>query len=658
MLCVLLFALLAISQAAPVKHLAGPPSEFATHRIPEVSSVETLERSSSRNIWFDTEAASSVLATHTFPVESATKFVLSFASPVEGLTLELLTPAGKPANARIEKQSFRIDDDAKDNIPVTAFVVEDALVGVYTFTISTNAQVDKDLLTSVVNNPRPDAILTFIVDDNLTIRSHLQSFHLKVGQEVGVVATITPSATSGYDANLLGVSSAVMEVILPDGTSVDLTMHDDGLTGGDMVANDKSFSANMKVTQPGVYILGSVLDGELDMTDETTTDAFQRSSQHVVVVSGATVEIGSKAILSPMSDSRSLINIAVTNVETEQPPLRAYAEVYGTAADGSKKPAAWIGGLVEIAEGFIGLELPLDFLQIAGVSGPLYLNNVYLSDLHTSFPVAISTEEIEVSASNVFPRHWGFQALSNMTITREMRVGVNPLPKVAKVEGVPDLLLLPGYCTDENPWARGNNAAKFTNGFFPVDRGNYANHEYATRILALVEAQGMTSYGVIAHSQGGMVSTHIHNYFFSGLESATGGRLIQSVGTPYNGNTAAGSAANLGQIFGIGCGASTDLSRDGAVNWLSGISSTTRADVNYYTTTYKQGTWFGDYCSLPMNMVLQWPNDGVTELTYAQLPGAVNRGNTEKWCHSTEMGYPPQSDDATRNQAMNAAAAR
>lgn len=78
----------------------------------------------------------------------------------------------------------------------------------------------------------------------------------------------------------------------------------------------------------------------------------------------------------------------------------------------------------------------------------------------------------------------------------------------------------------------------------------------------------------------------------------SGGRKIQSIGTPYQGSyrrkfteisgcTAAGSAANLGSAFGVGCGDNFDLSLDGAVLWLSGISSDAKANVYYYTTTYK-----------------------------------------------------------------------
>jgi len=33
-------------------------------------------------------------------------------------------------------------------------------------------------------------------------------------------------------------------------------------------------------------------------------------------------------------------------------------------------------------------------------------------------------------------------------------------------------------------------------------------------------------------------------------------------------------------------------------------------------------------------------------------------GNTEKWCHSVDMGYSPQFDDRDRNAILNRDAAR
>jgi len=114
----------------------------------------------------------------------------------------------------------------------------------------------------------------------------------------------------------------------------------------------------------------------------------------------------------------------------------------------------------------------------------------------------------------------------------------------------------------------------------------------------------------------------------------------------------------LGAVFGVGCGSNNDLSVDGARNWLSGISMEARKQVYYYTTTYKTGTFFGDYCSLPMNVFLKWPNDGTTEIAYASLPGGNELGNSEKWCHTTGMQYPPQYTDTARNAVMNQNAAR
>jgi len=118
------------------------------------------------------------------------------------------------------------------------------------------------------------------------------------------------------------------------------------------------------------------------------------------------------------------------------------------------------------------------------------------------------------------------------------------------------------------------------------------------------------------------------------------------------GCSAAGSSANLGNLFGIGCGENFDLTTDGAKTWLKDILPEIRAHVYYYTTTYKQGNLFGDWCSLAMNAVLKWPNDGVSELPLTGLTGGNNMGNKEKWCHTTEMGYAAQYLDETRNAEM------
>jgi len=205
----------------------------------------------------------------------------------------------------------------------------------------------------------------------------------------------------------------------------------------------------------------------------------------------------------------------------------------------------------------------------------------------TSFPVSSSSEKMTVMGTENLQIN-----LSNSptTITKQMRVGVNPLKMDNSTAG-PTVILLPGYCSGSNPWTE--TSSVFTNaGFFSMAKGNFGHHAFALKVMDYVNQVGSNSYSMIGHSQGGCVSAHIYNYFFSGLDNAKGGRLIQSVGTPYTGCTAAGSMANLGEIFGVGCGSNNDLSIDGARNWMSGISPETTADIFFYTTTYQQGSFF------------------------------------------------------------------
>jgi len=65
------------------------------------------------------------------------------------------------------------------------------------------------------------------------------------------------------------------------------------------------------------------------------------------------------------------------------------------------------------------------------------------------------------------------------------------------------------------------------------------NDQFALKIKEFAESQGITSFGIVSdihsfmlrlylslskvgHSQAGLASTHLHTYYFSGLEVATG----------------------------------------------------------------------------------------------------------------------------------------
>ncbi|HOP23097.1 MAG TPA: conditioned medium factor, partial [Gammaproteobacteria bacterium] len=167
-----------------------------------------------------------------------------------------------------------------------------------------------------------------------------------------------------------------------------------------------------------------------------------------------------------------------------------------------------------------------------------------------------------------------------------------------------------------------------------------------------------SSFGIVAHSQGGAASLHLYTYYWSGLDYSTGSRMIQSVGTPYQGTPLAGNLAALGDVFGVGCGTNSNLTTSGASSWLSGIPTWARNEVHYYTTSFETKWWRYDYCSMGTDVFLSDPEDGVIEKSRGQLSGGNNKGHKTGWCHSSDMRDPAQTADSSRNSTMSSYAKR
>ncbi|MEE7567380.1 conditioned medium factor, partial [Xanthomonas sp. Kuri4-3] len=215
------------------------------------------------------------------------------------------------------------------------------------------------------------------------------------------------------------------------------------------------------------------------------------------------------------------------------------------------------------------------------------------------------------------------------------------------------LVLVHGYCSNGVwPLAQFSNASAFLDA-----NQNRSNDQFAQRLAQF--ASQWSSFGTVAHSQGGMAALHLYSYYWSGLDNASGGRVMQSVGTPYQGTNLAGILATVGSWFGVACGSNSDMTYDGAKAWLAGIPASARGLVNYYTTSFAKTHWYvNDYCNAASDLVLDDPEDGTVEQVNAQLPGGVNRGHTTGQCHTTGMRDPAQYLDAARNATMNANAAR
>ena len=69
------------------------------------------------------------------------------------------------------------------------------------------------------------------------------------------------------------------------------------------------------------------------------------------------------------------------------------------------------------------------------------------------------------------------------------------------------------------------------------------------------------------------------------VHKQSGGRKIQTVGTPWEGTPLMGELVDVGQIFNAGCGYNEDLTPQGATRWLHKIPLDKQKEVYYYTTS-------------------------------------------------------------------------
>jgi hypothetical protein len=479
------------------------------------------------------------------------------------------------------------------------------------------------------------AYLVYATESSLGLRSARVTDRTVVGQPMTFRASVHDAegiAAARRDA------SATMIVTTPDGERRTLQMEQ---RGGEHIG---TFTPEA----PGRYVVQTTAEGA----------DFFRTAQHVVSVVPADIALANTARAAATGNAAILRIDIDAEDHGRASHCRVTAQVWGRDGDGNAVPVCWTGGMAfpdVDGEGGAVLSLDVDarWIALAGAAGPFELRNVEVRCPDT-MALLSGAEAMPLTMEGLLPRMQPpARVLTDMQTAprnddRAFPVDVE-IPLTARVAGGHNLLLIHGYCAGGNPWP----LSDFTGGLeiFGDPNANRSHDQFALLIKAL--GDGSKSFGVVAHSQGGCASLHLFTYYFSGLDWAEGPRLIQSLGTPYQGTPLAGDAASLGDIFGSGCGENTDLSVDGAAIWLGGIPGAARARVHYWTTSFS-GLW----CNFFSGLLLSNPEDGVIEVARGQLPGANNMGNTVGQCHTTGMSNPPQYQDSTRNAEMNTNAAR
>lgn len=616
------------------KQLAGPPEDFAQMAPRDPAEATIHSRSALIPVTLEQDKSGQPRWLGSLPVESGRARFLVFSGGHDQWDVGLVSPTGG-----MEKSAASLARSAKP----AEFGLELAAHAADYYALDGIAEGEWTISLSAKSGAPRRGFVLIEGDAGTELASHLAHGRQLVGERIGVVAQLT--ATDGNEKVLFGpdagrIDRASLRITAPDGSERYEPMYDDGLHA-DGLAGDGLFGGDFLAAQGGQYLAQVLVHGS-----NRDGKAVVRSAEHVVPVVESSLEVrGVAAVGKAAGASRVSVEVPVAASKKGQ-HYRAYAEVWGHDAQGNAIPVAWIGGMTTPAGGKLGLGLDTRWVQRAGAQAPYELRNLRIEDPDYFVSVADSKR----LALSLPPVPAGSKAI---VIDDTMRMGPRPLAKAVSKGVGQRLLLVHGYCSGGVwPTSHFSNASTF------LDANKNRTHD---QFAQLIKSFGNTwnSYGIVAHSQGGAAALHLYNYYWSGLDYATGNRLIQSVGTPYKGTNLAGILATLGSWFGVGCGTNANLSYSGASSWLAGIANSSRAKVNYYTTAFRTTNWYtNDYCNFATDLVLSDPEDGTTEQVNGQLPGAVNRGHTTGQCHTAGMRDPAQYQDASRNATMNSNAAR
>jgi hypothetical protein len=459
------------------------------------------------------------------------------------------------------------------------------------------------------------------------------SNHLRVrGEPLAVLAR-------AHGRDVLATTGAELELEL-DGLREFVPMLDDGLHE-DGSANDGLFGAVLPATALGKFTARAHVRG---LT--RSGSAFRRSVALASELHEAPLALDGRAELNV--SSTGLLRLAIGAQPLDAPRrVHASAELWG-ARDGVATPVVWLSRMLLPASSANGLSLEFEldprWLDLAEVQAPFELRQVRVQDPDTegvlAFLAEIPLESATLAARAPLPVSLG---VNSLLASNGIPVGLHqPAPTARPIQ--PALLLVHGYCSSGAIWPAAHFSAPKLNFLDP--NANRSHDQFAQLLIAQANAAQLSSFGIVAHSQGGAAALHLLTYYTSGLDYATGQRLIQSVATPYLGTP----LASLGFFA---CGVNSNMTPSGAPTWLAGIPSWARAKVHYWTTSNS-----GSACNGLTDFFLSNPEDGTVERTRGQLSGGNSMGHVTGWCHTTGMSNPANYTDATRNAAMNAAAAR
>ena len=632
-LCLSVFLLTANAQE--FKNLGGSAEEMDAMRLPQAETLGVKSRSAMLPIVFTNGQA-----TFDIPVET-----------LENLRLTLLAPTDSNWKITATNDSFGEVDLRKNTEIVERKDGEVGLDGVnypaeifsFNYVRAGNWRVTISAPQDSVANRGTNAASGFLVltsDSTYRIYSYVDTLSTLTNRSIGIVSSVFDSSVKTDSSVPTAIGSAIRNIqgtiVSPNGAEQKLRF---------VSAGNGQFRGNFVPTSGGEYRVQIKVDG-INADGEN----FIRTTEQIIEVLDDNAAFGKNAFTNLIDNTRLQVNLPVSGLRNGQKAV-VYGEIWAKDAEGKSSPVAWLGGMTRAESSRLRTNLPLTvdgrWLALSDAKNNYELRNLRIQD-PDYFVTLATADKMPLTITSMPENAVNYRG----EISDEMRMGMRPERNITEAAGG-KLMLIHGYCAGGNPFP----TSQFSNNIVFNDPNKSRSHDQFANLIKNFGAN-YPSFGIVAHSQGGAASLHLYTYYWSGLDYATGNRLIQTVGTPYQGTALAGNLAALGSVFGAGCGSNYDLTYSGAAAWLSNIPSWARAKVHYSTTSFKDVWYRYDYCNAATDLFLNDPDDGVVEKDYGQLPGANNRGHKTGWCHTSSMRDPAQTSDSSRNSDMNANAAR
>ncbi|HSH04445.1 MAG TPA: conditioned medium factor [Anaerolineae bacterium] len=633
------------ASATDMKQVAAPPSDFAQLQMPDAAEAGVRSQAAMVPVTLEMGKDGLWHWQGELGVDASQEASLMVFAPEAGsweLTVQRpndksvsLKDSSRLADVQHQVTSLSLGEEA--GYPADVYLFDRPQAGMWQVAVTATGANAK-------SGEAIDGYIVVSTDSSYQAFSHLAHYNLLVGNQIGFVSYVYDARANGET----GVPTATANVIRE--ASLVVTGPNGDQSKYNMVAGrDGQFRADFVAREAGDYTAQVMLKG---VSPEGLP--FLRTSEHVFPVIDSDLTIARDAVQGRnIGDGIMQLDVMVASSKALA-TVQVAAEVWGQDAAGNPVAVAWLSGLVspEARGDQYALPLNLDarWIALADAKGPFELRNVRIQNVDNHIPMAT------MKALDVETGRLPWVAYRNInSISEDMMMGQRPeaLKSTANAASGAKLMLVHGYCSG-SVWPTGD----FTGEIVFADHDKNRSHDAFARLIDTFGDNNASSFGVVAHSQGGAASLHLYTYYWSGLDNASGSRLIQSVGTPYQGTALAGNLAILGDIFGAGCGTNFDLTYDGASLWLSNIPSWARSKVYYSTTSFNTRWWAYDYCHIATDPFLSDPDDGTTEKWSGQLSGANNMGHKKGWCHTNGMRDTAQYYDSGRNSNMNSYASR